>query len=79
MFILVLLAGCTPRYIIPDRRDFILDRAECVKEVKYPENDFFIFGPVYILVPVIIGYAVYKYYKDVKLRKCLEAKGYVRE
>ena len=79
ILMLIFLTGCTKHYIIPNnlsQADFLVARAECMEEVNYPQSDWFIFGPVYIIFPVVIGYWGYKYYKSKKLNKCMEEKGY---
>ena len=82
ILILILLTGCTQKYIIPagcTRTDFIIDREECADEVGYPQTDWFLFGPVIILVPIFLGYLGYKYYKGMKFQECMESKGYIRK
>lgn len=78
----ILSTGCSQRYIIPpglDHNDFIRAEYECMRQVKYPQNEFFVFGPVVVIVPVSILYAGYVYYKDCKLQKCMEKCGYMWE
>ena len=77
---LVFLVGCMPKqnYIIPTpkvRGDFLVDREFCEESSGYRGGGW-IFGPVIIILPIVLIWWAVKRSEQKDFQKCMESMGY---